>query len=104
MNKHTKTRTPIGEYPKGTIVEWNDEFDAAGLVYTHSPTVVIPKDPEAPVTFEGSLDGKTFAVIRDKDNEAVRVTKAGCYRLPVAVCFLRPVSQKPCYVQTFIQG
>jgi len=104
MNNCTRNRTPKDQFPKGTIIEWTATGAPQALTFMHSPTMVVLEDPAAPIRFEGSVDGEHFALIRDKDNSVVRVTKAGVYRLPVAVCYLRPVSEKPFIVQTFIQG
>jgi hypothetical protein len=105
MNKPTRENSKADVFPKGVMVAWADATDAmpASLGYMHPPTVVIKTDPESPVSFEGSLDGETFAPIRDKDGDLVRFTKAGVYRLPVSICFLRPVTLKPVAIQTFIQ-
>lgn len=105
MNKPRIENTHELFFPKGQIATWEGEsarHPTAALKAMHSPTVQVIDDPEKPVSFEGSIDGAVFSVIRDKDNEVVRVTKAGLYRLPVAIAFLRPVSQGAVHIKTFI--
>ena len=107
MLKPSIVRTARDTYPKGTILTWEGDCTNAApapLQFCHSPTVVVAEDPPVAVYFEGSLDGEKFAVLRDKDGEVVRITRSGSYRLPVAVCYLRPVCAGDVFIQTFIQG
>lgn len=104
MNKPTITRTAELSFPKGEVVTWLTPGPCMGISLraVYSPAVIVPTDPTKPLTFEASVDGETWAVIRDKDNEAVRITKAGAYRLPVATAYLRPVCDGEATVMTFI--
>lgn len=104
MNKPTDTKTGPYEYPKGTHMHWKGDgpFQAANLAALCAPTVAVAKATH-PLTFEGSLDGKSFGVLRDKDGDVFRITKSGLYRLPVAVVWLRPVCEGSVDISTFIQ-
>lgn len=104
MNKASITRTPELQFPKGEVICWtgNGPFAGVPLKILHSPTVFVVTDPTEPLTFEGSADGEKWVVIRDKDSELVRITKAGAYRLPVATAYLRPVCRGAVTIQTFI--
>lgn len=104
MNKPTSTRTNDVSMPKGDVVCWTGSGPFAGISLRsiHSPTVLVVTDPTAPLTFEASVDGESWALIRDKDNEAVRVTKSGAYRMPVATLYLRPVCLGEVTIHTFI--
>ena len=104
MNKPTVTRTAELEFPKGDHIAWVGACPFAGhnLKAFHAPTVAVITDPTEPLTFEGSFDGQHWAVIRDKDGEAVRITKAGVYRLPVIAPWLRPCSRGTIEVRAFI--
>jgi hypothetical protein len=104
MNNPTITKTADISFPKGEIVHWITPIPCAGISLrsVYNPTVIIPADPTDAITFEASFDGKTWAVIRDKENEVVRITKAGAYRLPVSVSWLRPVCRGEATIMTFI--
>lgn len=104
MNKPLRQRTPTGDFPKGEHITWtgNGPHDGVNLGYIQSPSVLVSHLTSA-VTFEGSFDGENWDVIRDKDNEIVRFTKTGVYRLPVAVVHVRPVSADGITVRLFIQ-
>lgn len=107
MLKPTIVRTQRDTYPKGTIITWDGDCTTAApasLQFCHAPTVVIAEDPPQAILFEGSLDGEKFSYLRDKDGEVVRITRAGTYRLPVAICYLKPFCAGSVFIQTFIQG
>jgi len=105
MNKPSEKPTEAYQYPKGSHFTWQGDgpFGAANLKTMLSPTVLVAK-ADAPITFEGSFDGATYGVIRDKDGEVVRITKAGVYRLPVAVVWLRPVCDGDVQISSFVQA
>lgn len=105
MNKVTEKPTEAYQYPKGSHFSWKGDgpFGAANLKAMLSPTVMVSQ-ADAPVTFEGSFDGVTYGVIRDKENEVVRITKAGVYRLPVAVIWLRPLCEGQVDISSFVQA
>lgn len=105
MNKPFEKPTEAYQYPKGSHFTWAGDgpFGAANLKVMHSPTIVV-SDIRAPLTFEGSLDGSKYGVLRDKDGDMVRITKPGVYRLPVAVVWLRPVCDGAIEISAFVQA
>lgn len=106
MNTLTKNKTEPAQYPKGVTWTWDGESAShppLNLTHQHSPTVQIDR-MDTPITWLGSFNGVDYSVIRDKEGEIVRMTKLGVYRLPVAVCYLRPVSDGAITARIFIQG